>query len=437
MILYGGEVVSSSEQDRLLDGLEARINRTLARDRLPAETVIRALDILGQRAATGEFDGLLREHGVDGSDALAAQVRGAAGLLSRPYLTYRLETELGRDFFLPRTGRAFAGSGTVQTVPMPLGTLFHISAGNMDFLPAYTVAEGLLTGNVNLLKLPKADNGLTLLALRTLTDIEPALRDYLYVFDTPSDDLAAMRKMAALADGIVVWGGDAAVRAARAMAAPGAKLIEWGHRLGFAYLTAVWRENPDALEALADHLIRTEQLLCSACQVIYLDTDSMEEVRGFCRAFLPVLQAARDRRPVTEIGAVAEMTLRNYNDGLERILSGGAREDNEFRGRGCALSAREDSRLELSDLFGRVPVKRLPRDAMMTVLREKKGVLQTAGLLCGADERHALTERLLRCGVNRVTLPGEMSDYFAGESHDGEYPLRRYVRMANVSVSLL
>ena len=257
-----------------------------------------------------------------------------------------------------------------------------------------------------------------------------------YVFDTPSDDIAAMKKMAELADGIVVWGGDAAIRAVRKLAAPGTKLIEWGHRLSFAYLSGNWRGQPEALTALADHLIRTEQLLCSSCQTIYLDTDSMEEIYDFCRTFLPYLQAARDDRPVTEIGAAARLTLKDYNDELERILSGDSSvgERRTFRGRHCALFAREDSEPELSELYGRCLVKRLPRDRMMSVLRRKKGYLQTAGLFCDTEDFHVLSERLLRCGVNRVTSLGGMSDHFAGESHDGEYSLRRYVRMANVEI---
>ena len=115
---------------------------------------------------------------------------------------------------------------------MPLGTLLHIAAGNVDGLPAFSLAEGLLTGNINIVKLPQADDGLSLMIITTLIEIEPALSDFIYVFDTPSDDLPAMKRMADMADGIVVWGGDAAVSAVRQFAPAGAKLIEWGHKLG-------------------------------------------------------------------------------------------------------------------------------------------------------------------------------------------------------------
>lgn len=97
----------------------------------------------------------------------------------------------------------------------------HIAAGNADGLPVLSLAEGLVTGNINILKLPQADGGLSLELVQALIGLAPELADFIYVFDTPSSDIAAMRQMAAYSDGIVVWGGDAAVAAVRADGACG------------------------------------------------------------------------------------------------------------------------------------------------------------------------------------------------------------------------
>ena len=71
----------------------------------------------------------------------------------------------------------------------------------------------------------------------------------------------------------------------------------------------------------------------------------------------------------------------------------------------------------------------VPRDGLFRVLRESKGVLQTAGLLCPEEMRPELAGRLFRGGVTKVTRAGTMSSFFFGESHDGEFPLQRYVRI--------
>ena len=314
---------------------------------------------------------------------------------------------------------------TLTKEVLPLGVLFHIAAGNVDGLPAYSAVEGLLTGNVNILKLPQADGGLSVLLLHALTQAAPELADYLYVFDTPSDDLPAMQKMAAMADGIVVWGGEGAVSAVRGLAPTGCRLIEWGHKLSFAYVTPKG-ETPEALYALAAHIADTRQLLCSSCQVIFLDTEDREEVRAFCRRFLPALEEAMAAGAPLDDGSAAQVTLAQYEQRLESITAPGPE---VFYGKGCSLTIGDDGELALSLQFGNPLVKALPRAQLPAMLRRHKGVLQTAGLICAPEEREELAMVLLRAGVVRVTGPGDMSRTTCGDAHDGDYPLRRYTRV--------
>ena len=427
MILANGKLYPTDRQDEILSGLEECLNRTLAEQSLSPETVIAAIDRLGRRLDQGEFDLLLAQ--MEQADWYLAQIRP---LLTREALEYKLRVELGVDA-VPYHTAPPDGLPSLSTRPAPLGVLLHIAAGNVDGLPAYSVVEGLLTGNINILKLPRADNGLSVEILRQLIQEEPALTDFIYVFDTPSEDVDALLRMARLSDGIVVWGGDGAVSAVRRFAPVGAKLIEWGHRLSFAYLSGP-QDRAQDWPALAGHIIETRQLLCSSCQVIYLDTDSMEEVHTFCREFLPVLEQAAARGPARSLGAAAEQTLRRYQARIERAISGETGDSGRtvYDGRGCSLTTCADRELELSDLFGNPLVKALPRRELLPVLRRQKGRLQTAGLLCPEADRATLTGLLVRAGVNRVLGAGEMSDTFCGEAHDGEYPLRRYIRMVNV-----
>lgn len=428
MILANGHLLDSSEQGRVLQSLEQAINHTRASQSLSPGMVIGAVAALGEKIAAGEFDPLIAQLPIEG---IGPMIETLLVMLRRETLEFKVRTELGEGFFTPRALAPPFGLPPLTLRPMPLGTLLHIAAGNVDGLPAYSVAEGLLTGNVNILKLPQADQGLSIRILAELIAIEPALRDFIYVFDTPSSDLLALKQMAELSDGIVVWGGDAAVAAVRQFAPLGAKLIEWGHKLGFAYLSGY--ENREAeLRALAHHIIATQQLLCSSCQTIFLDTDSLDALYAFCGEFLPYLEEAASRHPPT-IGAAAEATLRQYSDTLEGLLSGGeAAEERVFRGKGCSLTACADSELALSYLFGHCLVKRLPRQNLFETLRRSKGTLQTAGLICCPERRPALTDLLARCGLTRITRAGDLSNTFCGECHDGEYPLRRYTRLVNI-----
>lgn len=420
MIIAGGKVFDSKMQDRILSVMERKINMTLSGNALDPQKVISAIDRLGRDIGKGKYDSLIYALPVDEPGRYKLL---ASQMLTRENLELKLKTEL------PSPPEAIGG---VNGRIMPPGVIFHIAAGNMDGLPAFSIAEGLLTGNINILKLPQADNGLSVEIINRILDYEPSLADYIYVFDTPSSDISAMRKMADMADGIAVWGGDEAVRAVRQLAPVSAKLIEWGHKLGFVYISRTYAEDimQDELEALAKHIVSTKQLLCSSCQVIYMDTENDIDLHRFCRRFLPVLNKAVSANAPVSIGGKAHKALLERTDLLEGFIRG-KKEPGRYKGNGCSLIVCRDSELELSPMMCNVLVKKLPRRDIVSVLRRKKGYLQTAGILCGEEEYGTLSEIFARCGVTRITKPGDMSGYFSGEAHDGEYPLTRYVRVVN------
>lgn len=460
MILFQGRVYDSMLQGELLGQLEERINHTRMGRGLEPEKVIGGLVRLGQELREELEDGTLEMRAKEGGNAwLAAWLGRLPQFLSREWLEYRIETELGvkageRQKIRPQTHDNHMGLQKMETHILPLGTLLHITAGNMEGLPVFSIVEGLLTGNVNILKLPGNDGGLSLDIILRLIRLEPALTDYIYVFDTWSGDLPAMRKMEDMADGIVVWGGDSAVAAVRAGAPPGTRLIEWGHKLGFAYISGYGCKDRE-LSALAEHIVSTGQLLCSSCQTIFLDTERMDDVDEFCREFLPYMERAALTCPGNALPdrpgklqgelrgshmesrgwavnmAEAALALQRYNDRLEQMVYGKREIRKLYPGKGCSLTACPDHELELSPMFGNCLVKRLPERELFGCLRRHKGYLQTAGLICREDRRPGLIKILATGGVARITRAGTMSYPFAGEAHDGEYALRRYVRFAS------
>ena len=416
MIFAEGKILPDAELGGVLSRLERDIPQILSGLPLEAETVLDALDSLGKELDSGALDALIAQFAPPGAREELDRVRPQIG---RDALEERLDLELGG-----LSGPRPFGRAEVR----PLGVLLHVAPGNIAGLPAFTAVEGLLTGNINLVKLPRGDRGLTLAVLQKLTEIEPRLAPWLYAFDIPSKDTASLGRLAALADGIVTWGGDGAVAAVRKLAPTGCKLIEWGHRLSFAYLSD-W-EGTD-LAALAEHIVSTGGLLCSSCQVIFLDTEYLSIGEQFCKKFLPVLEKAAASRYKTP-GQAAQAALYAREAALEQMVDRSGSDDLNFPGKLCSLTLRRDCELELSHLHGNVLVKRLPRGEIVPTLRRQRGRLQTAGLVCPEGSREELTALLARAGVNRITAPGHMSHTFPLEAHDGEYPLRRYVRVVDV-----
>ena len=424
MILYRGALHDDSEFPQLLGRLEADCLTALAGEPITPELVVDACDSLARDIAGGRFDHLLKPF-LEAFSIPRSQLEAALGLFTRESLQRKLRMELGEDPAaedLPHPGFA-----PIRRRRYPLGILLHIAAGNVDGLPAYSVVEGLLAGNINLLKLPSLDRGASLLLLHELGKREPRLRDFLYVFDVPSTDLASLSALAEIADGVVVWGGDEAVTAARRLAAPNTKLITWGHKLSFAYATAAATDAD--LSALARHMCLTRQLLCSSCQGIFLDTEDMAAVEALGKRFFTLLRQENRRHPPADLSLRAKAALHLRTEELEAHESG----RRIFRGDGVSVTVASDSRLELSWLGGNCWVKPLPRRRLLSALKEQKGYLQTAGLLCAPEEREELSALLARAGLVRITEAGEMSRTLPGEAHDGDYPLRAYSRIVEMT----
>ncbi|MDR1821256.1 MAG: acyl-CoA reductase [Oscillospiraceae bacterium] len=408
MNLADGKILSQRECGAVLDELQARVAATLKKPALLPETVIAACDRLVKELDEEYFLRRLGELGIydEMSRSYLAQAREA---FCAEALWERLRLELGED----------------RKNIRPLGTLFHIAAGNADGLPVFSVLEGLLAGNINILKLPSAEGGLSAELLLRLIEAEPILAEYIYVFDYSSDDLVNIARLIAAADAVVVWGGDGAVSALRRAAPPNTRIIEWGHKVSFGYVTPGGLTD-DKLRGLARNIAETGQLLCSSCQGIFVDTDDLSEVHTFCERFLPILEAETAKIPrCAEVGYLSALTLELYTAELEAPLTG----SRVFRGKGCGLIAKPGGAAEAAPATGAPWVKPLPREEILTRLLPHKNHLQTVGMLCGDGEAEALRETFWRTGVVRCCAGGDMSRFSALLPHDGERPLRRYTKI--------
>ncbi len=417
MILAHGKLYENTEQENIISSLQDDICRTLAQTPLNTDDVIAACDRLSRKAADGEYDELAKPL-LDNIQISYDMYLDYCRRFSAQELRRKVETEL-----CSLASHEIKISEHHFRERRPLGVLLHIAAGNADALPAYSATEGLLAGNINILKLPAGDSGLSVRLLLGLIEEYPPLKDYIYVFDVPSAELETIKRLADISDGVVVWGSDEAVRAAHRFISPNTKLIAWGHKLSFAYAQP---DCPDImLEQLSADICKTEQRLCSSCQGIYVDTADPEKLYRLAARFFEILKAANRRQGKAPRGMRAKNTLKLYTDRLEN-------RDTVLSGEGVSVVIRDNPKLELSYLYRNVWIKPLPRERIIPVLKPEKGYLQSCALLFneGCDKEEA-AEALKRAGITRITSPA-MSDIHVGEAHDGIFPLMEYSRIVDV-----
>lgn len=421
MNLIGGKIVDERESAAVLETLRERIAATYENYSLSADIVIDACAELSARLDESEHIPLLKSLGMSEYKA-KRELEQVRLMLSEKYLKERIKREFGEPLcgYVP-----YGGGSVVRQEWRPLGVLLHIAAGNVDALPVFSVIEGLITGNVNILKLPSGDM-LSIKILEELIKIQPMLSEYIYVFGYSSKDIDAMKKLADAADAVVVWGADEAVSAVRRLAQPNTRIIEWGHKISFAYVSE--SANDDDLAGIAYNICDTNQLFCNSCQGIFVDTDDFESVVRFSERFSKILEKTCVSMPYDfQKEIIAQKTLEIYTEQIE-----------EKSGRKCifinnnsSVIAYNDHRLMTSYMFRNCWVRPLASGILLRELMPYKNHLQTAALICAPEERARLQDLLCRAGVVRITSGEKMSTTYCGAPHDGEFSLRRYMKIVS------
>lgn len=197
MILCHGEVYEDIKQKDIISNLYEDCKKTLETKKININQVINACDALYKRVINKEFDDIVLPL-LKMLDISYDRFLSMAKLFSKEGLEYKCSIELNNYNDVTKLQ-----NGTIRK-RYPLGILFHIAAGNVDGLPAYSVVEGLLAGNVNILKLPTGDSGMSIKLLLELIKEEPILADFIYVFDVPSTEIDTIKELSEISDGIVV-----------------------------------------------------------------------------------------------------------------------------------------------------------------------------------------------------------------------------------------
>ncbi|GGV30603.1 acyl-CoA reductase [Streptomyces spectabilis] len=433
---WQGEFLDDAETAARLADLPALVEKALA-EPLPTETVLSACAALS--AALSDPASAVRErctpHFADPAEAEATLTELAAAL-ARPALERKLRRELGGT--APERLTRPDARETVFEAWAPVGLLVHIAPGNAAAVAPLSVVEGLLTGNVNVLKTSSGDTLLAQHLLAELAAADPtgALARHIVALRFSSSRQDWLGLMCSPADAIAVWGGEEAVAAIAELAPPGCRLVEWGHKISLAYLTRdVWQD-PATLEALAADVCRLDQQACSSPQVVYLDTEDAEDVFAFAEAFAPALAKASaaavpgsypDAAEEAEITTTELLARLEQHLGLTKVV---AADDGTWR-----VLADTRPALTASPLHRSIWVKPLPARDITATLRPMRRYLQTAAVGGSRTDIARLSRTLITAGALRVTPVGGMLDSYDGEPHDGVYALPRYSRRVSVQTT--
>lgn len=338
----------------------------------------------------------------------------------------KVRRELGSDTpWVPR--RPSPGHACFEAWK-PLGVLVHITPSNALSVAPMSVIEGLMAGNVNILKNTRR-NGLFaqhLLHLLCTCDPGGTLAKYIFVFDIDSSDETAMDMLFRIADGVSAWGGEEAMKSVRARVPSGVRFIEWGHKISFGYVSNSMLKDPETLRAFARDICTIDQQACSSPQSILVETGDPAELERFAKKLFDMLGEVSPGIPgkTPSRAEQAEITTRIHLHRAEAAAGNGM----IFGDSDAPYHVLVDTRkgLSPSPLYRTIWLHPILRQEIGAVLRPMNIYLQTCGLACREQEAAELCRRLTRAGVIRITQPGRQLVNYTGAPHDAVYALQRF-----------
>ena len=427
-----GRWVDNAALPTAMDSLAAHLDTTLAQP-FPFNDLLSACaalsdDLLHER---GAFHTLYAQACASATeDDARGMLSAVAAMLQRDALQEKLYSELGtqRPGVLERRypGRQYEAW-------MPAGCVVHVAPSNVFTVAALGLVEGLLAGNLNIVKASARDGDFGPLFAQALAACDPGgrLANYMAVLRLPSSDQALLQRLFGHADVISAWGGEKAIAAVRASAPAQARVVPWGHKVSFGYLAADCLEDAAAIDGFARDVCRLDQQACSSPQTLLAETDRAglealaERLAEALTRISPTIAGHQpDRAEQAEITTALCVARAEEALQLTRVIEAA---DGSWR---ILLDHRPG--LRPSPLYRSIWLKSVQRERVGATLRPMRPWLQTCGLAAGLSSTAQLSRSLLSAGVSRITRPGEMIDSYLGAPHDGVYALQHLSRRVSV-----
>lgn len=370
-------------------------------------------------------------------DEVEASMQGLIDFLSVDQLRLKLKRELGSEH--PFELKRQSARENHFEAWYPLGTLVHVTPNNSPLLGVLAVMEGLLSANVNILKLARKDSSFAAIfyAEMCMQDTTNTIKDYVYIAKISSKEKDYLKSVLSLADVVSAWGGEESVQSIRELSPRGVRIVEWGHKISFSYITQSKKSDKEVLKKLAYEICLNEQMACSSPQCVFIEDANFEELKSISlllgNALNEISPTIKRIMPGTQ--EMAELTVTKEQVRLKSILGGSdlvESKNHEWR-----IYIEDNPALNSSPLFRTIWLKPMPRSKMIEHLRPLKMYLQTAGVAADMLEIESLSRDLFMSGVQRIRAIGEMTDSYIGEPHDGVYALERYCQRINFQDSKL
>ncbi|PWT74233.1 MAG: acyl-CoA reductase [Proteobacteria bacterium] len=348
-----------------------------------------------------------------------------------------LRRELGDPSCLDRPARNADLHGTAMAIGPDL--VLAIFTGNVPGLPALSMVRSLIVKAPVIAKVASGEPSFAAAFAASLAEELPALGDALLVTYWDRDEPEVLAEVAAQADVVIAYGGDAAIHSVRQALPMGPRVIEHGHKLSLGYLGARYVERQSvasAAKAVATDVAAFNQQACIAPQAYFVQ-GSRRDAERIAAAIGEALAAEARHCPVggLRIADAARVRLARAQRHWHGSLHG-------------SQEIWHDDALEWTVLLGEqlgvpdgighrvlrvIAVESL--DQALDQIRPFGSYLQNVAVGCiDEGELAAAAASLAKIGASRVCEPGRMAEPSMMWRHDGRTCIAELVRWCDIEM---
>ncbi len=363
------------------------------------------------------------------------------GILDKQFLLKRMSMELFLPYAMETPVERRGYDGLLRAVPK--GVVLHVGAGNVFLGIIDSLITGILTKNVNIVKMSSSGSCFTNIFLEALKEADKKgdIAGSIAVLNWKGGRTDLEQAILAHVNAVFVWGGAEAVTAYRQKAPIHTRVEGFGPKtsMGIVFGSALENEGFEgvAAKAAADAGL-WDQAACSSLHTLYFICPDKRKASGTIKSFLSEAKKAFSRfqkelpqgdlspDEKTEITRARQLAKTDKAMGAADFVSSFPRTD-------WTVIYEKDPAYRVS------PLNRVLYVKCVSSLEEvKKSVapfrdyLQTVGVAGNIIERKMVLEALCDSGVARVTRLGKMLDGANGSPHDGIFPMMSLVNWIGI-----
>ncbi|MEI6764622.1 MAG: acyl-CoA reductase [Bacteroidota bacterium] len=318
---------------------------------------------------------------------------------------------------------------------IPMGTVCHVAAGNIFLGSVGSLIQGIITKNINILKVSAQDFLFPTMFMEALTeaDIHNEIVPYIAMTYWSRHNKGVEDIIKQVSDVILLFGGEDSVKQYKNGLAAKSEVLAFGPKISYGIVSRGLSDAQlrEAAAGFAHDIVLWEQRACTSCQNIFIEEDAGND--DFLKYLYEGLEAEAAKFPQSSMNIDTAIELRKER---EMLLW------KEFNG---ALTMKEGKKAHHTVIVQRsadIIDSPLNRTIFVNIVNDYTDILKgnlsrmkyymSTLSVASSGKMQQITEDFMRMGVMRFVKPGIMSSGRNPEHpHDGKMILQNLVRLMN------